>query len=485
MLKKTTAVMLILTILLSLLLSACSEDTSSGDVNNAAVTNGDNIGTAETEAAETTYYDTITIPDYQRERFTVLARNENIGEFYSEGEVGEVVNDAVYKRNQIVADRMNINLQVTGVNGGWNEQTTFIQTVNRSIQSEEDAYQLIAGYMCYMSSTILDGWYQNITELPHVNLDNSWWVQGFNDNMTINGNLYAALGDACWTMLQGAYCGFANVTLLEERNFSSDQLYQDILDGKWTFDYMIELAKDISVDVDGDSKMSAADMYGIGMQYMPVRALTTSFGLDYTTRDSDNLPQIALYGEKFVSACESVYAAVNSDYWYDGHDTKMLMENRLLFFFDVLNTSNTFREMESEFMVVPMPKYDEAQENYRTETLDGTSILMVPVTVKNTDLCGMAMELLNYEAKEQITPAYFETALQTKYARDERSSTLMQLIRDTIYFDFGCVFSNEIGELGKIMEFAMIKNNMASFWEKKQKSYQQGLEDLLEFYSKQ
>lgn len=110
---------------------------------------------------------------------------------------------------------------------------------------------------------------------------------------------------------------------------------------------------------------------------------------------------------------------------------------------------------------------------------------MVPVTVKNTDLCGMAMELLNYEAKEQITPAYFETALQTKYARDERSSTLMQLIRDTIYFDFGCVFSNEIGELGKIMEFAMIKNNMASFWEKKQKSYQQGLEELLEFYSKQ
>lgn len=76
----------------------------------------------------------------------------------------------------------------------------------------------------------------------------------------------------------------------------------------------------------------------------------------------------------------------------------------------------------------------------------------------NTELCGAALEALNYESYQLVTPAYFETTLQAKYARDEDSQEMMEIIRDSLYFDF------------------------ASIWESKSPTMKANLEKLLTFF---
>ena len=438
--------------------------------------------TETTTAGTTSYYDTLDLPNFNGETFTILCRTDIKSEVYSESENGEVVNDAVYLRNLNVQDRLGATLEIVDVPGDWANKDSFIQYVSSSILSNDDAFQLILGYMNYMPPTILDGLYLDINTLPNINLDNPWWVSGFNDNVTINGKMYMAMGDMCWSMLQYAFCGYANKTVLEQYNYSSDDLYAAVREGRWTFDMMNEMAANVTSDLNGDSVMDANDLYGIGMHNMPIRALTNAFAIDYTTRDSEGLPQLAVYGERLISAYEEVYRACNSEYWYTENDANMFMNNQMLFYFDVLHSNTVLREMESDYCVLPMPKYDEAQDGYRTETVDTTSVMFVPVTVQNKELCGWMLELLNYESSELIVPAYFDMALQSKYARDESSIEMMQIIRDSIYYDFGYVFAGAIGAINGLMEKAMTTENLASEWEAIRPGCEQNLTKLLDFF---
>ena len=445
-------------------------------------------GVTEDTTAEvtTSFYDSIDIPDFSGKSFTILARTDLIDEMYAESETGEIVNDAVFKRNLNVADRLKIDLNVIDQPGDWANQGRFVKYVSSAIMSDDDSFQLIAGYMNYMPITILDGYYTDINTLPFINTSNSWWVKGFNDNVTINGRMYMAMGDLCSSMLRYAFCGYANTKLMKDNGYAAEDLYQAVRDGKWTFDMMTGMAKNVCADLDGDGKMTEDDLHGVGMHYMPVRALTNAFAIDYTKRDQNGLPEISLYGERLVEAYEKVAAAVNSEYWcYKGNTMNMFKEDRSLFFFTTLGTTNDLRDMKSGFAVVPMPKYDEAQDGYRTETVDTTSILLVPVTIREPELVGLALEALNYESQKLVTPAYFDIAMQSKYTRDEESKEMIQIVRDSIYFDFGYVFAGAIGgEINCIMESAMSDKGLASVWASNEDKMEKGLEKLLEFFAK-
>ena len=175
-------------------------------------------GVTEDTTAEvtTSFYDSIDIPDFSGKSFTILARTDLIDEMYAESETGEIVNDAVFKRNLNVADRLKIDLNVIDQPGDWANQGRFVKYVSSAIMSDDDSFQLIAGYMNYMPITILDGYYTDINTLPFINTSNSWWVKGFNDNVTINGRMYMAMGDLCSSMLRYAFCGYANTKLMKD-----------------------------------------------------------------------------------------------------------------------------------------------------------------------------------------------------------------------------------------------------------------------------
>ena len=186
-----------------------------------------------------------------------------------------------------------------------------------------------------------------------------------------------------------------------------------------------------------------------------------------------------------MNAYDKVASAVKSDYWcYTGGDGDVkFKEDKALFFFDVLGTTDKLRDMQSGFAVVPMPKYDEAQDGYRTETVDTTSILLVPSTIRDPELVGLALEALNYESQKLVTPAYFDVAMQSKYARDEESKEMMQIVRDSIYFDFGYIFAGAIGGgINSIMESAVSGKGLASVWAANEGTMEKGLDKLLEFF---
>jgi hypothetical protein len=99
-------------------------------------------------------------------------------------------------------------------------------------------------------------------------------------------------------------------------------------------------------------------------------------------------------------------------------------------------TSGNLRAMETDFGIIPTPKYDEYQENYFTFVEMSSSMVSVPVTA-DLNFTGHIAEALAYESVSTVTPAFYDLTLQTKTARDDESEAMLDIIFNNKIFDLG------------------------------------------------
>ena len=115
----------------------------------------------------------------------------------------------------------------------------------------------------------------------------------------------------------------------------------------------------------------------------------------------------------------------------------------------IANT-DTYREIRFNYGVLPYPKYDESQENYKTTVLNNHSVVTIPIDSKDRECAAAICEALAYESWKSVTPAYFETALKVKYARDNDSSQMFDIIREGASFDFGYIYTASLDGINDV-----------------------------------
>ena len=88
--------------------------------------------------------------------------------------------------------------------------------------------------------------------------------------------------------------------------------------------------------------------------------------------------------------------------------------------------------------ILPLPKYDAAQEKYRSRVIDGW-LHVVPASVSDPEYVGIIMEALAYESYKTVFPSYYENFVYYKILRDKESIEMMDLIKNTRMMDMGDV----------------------------------------------
>ena len=71
-----------------------------------------------------------------------------------------------------------------------------------------------------------------------------------------------------------------------------------------------------------------------------------------------------------------------------------------------------FLEATFDVGVLPLPKYSEAQENYRH--VNWGNNIVVPSSIRNTEMVGDVLELMAYYTSTIVHNAYYDTVLQYK-----------------------------------------------------------------------
>ncbi|MBR5869489.1 MAG: hypothetical protein IKZ09_00505 [Clostridia bacterium] len=426
--------------------------------------------------------------DYSGKTFRLMLRENFEYEFDVKEADGDTMNDAIFNRNLKISERYGVEFETTAVSAIWNEGV-FNKAISTSVLAGDNAYELVCGYMCDITPTITQGLYINWHDIPYVNLEKPWWSKLMTESFTINDRIYMITGDLAFSFWE-QMAGVAFNKALAAANDLED-LYTVVDEGRWTYAYMEEVCKGISKDLNGDSTWDKSDMYGWASNFSTgIDAMKEAFGLSIVVQDDKGLPQFTVATDKTVEVLESVGAFFKNHYGFmaevnkDGDANTMFSENRALFLALRMETVSDLREMDTDFGLIPYPKWDEAQETYGSTVQDGATVFLVPQTIDDAEYVGIITEAMAAESYKTVVPAYYDVVLKTKSSRDEESARMIDLIRDTVKIDFGYIHSTALNGAGHlfVQQVRAGTSTIVSAFKGIEKGAQKKLDEIVAFY---
>ena len=299
------------------------------------------------------------------------------------------------------------------------------------------------------------GVYYNLYDVPYIDFTKPWWDQDCTASLSV-GN-YMPFGSSAITLIEkaGAYCMFYNLGLADDLNID-ENLYKTVTDGDWTLDKMKTLGRIAVKDLNGDSEMKFEDdRFGIAGNDSAVTAFFSGSGMRIVSKEKDgtlydsfmegnNVEKIKNYLENILFDKELF---LNCSYRYEGdkginynYAPDIFMENRALFLQTALSKGESLRGMENAYAILPVPKYDAAQEKYgcAPNTFDNF-LTSVPIwaSEEDVDRTGVILEALAAESYYTVIPAFYEQVLDEKIARDDESKQMIDIITNSHVWDAG------------------------------------------------
>ncbi|MGI6742837.1 MAG: hypothetical protein ACOX4O_04140 [Eubacteriales bacterium] len=402
---------------------------------------------------------------------------------------GEIVNDAVFNRQKVVEDRLDVEIGVIRAPGVWGNHIQFLDRIRNNVKSGDNEIQLVAGYAYFVTALATEGVFTNLLDVPYLNFDRLWWNSNLRDELTLYNQLYFAGGDLSYTMIAQLFATLFNKSITEK--YSVPDLYETVRAGSWTYDTLYELSATIANDIDGDGEMTDQDEYGL---VLPIGnqcdMFFAAFNQPLTARDESGEIVLRMGDERAAVIADAVlrlYKENNGVYASpEGKDYTHtpFIQGRALLDITMLNFAiEKLRDSSFEYGIIPVPKYDENQPNYNTLSQDAYSLFCVPKNAGDLEMIGAVTEAMAAESYFSVTPAFFETAMKYKYSTDENSIEMLDIIRDGALFNFGFVNSVSCENMIHIFR-TMVSDNKpyTSLYAKNEKKYQAALTKLVEGY---
>lgn len=271
-------------------------------------------------------------------------------------------------------------------------------------------------------------------------------------------------------------------------------MYELVYSSKWTLDKLNEMAASAYSDLNGDTYVDESDQLGLvleGSNYATGFFDAVEMTIFNKTGDSF---EFAFDNEHNTSAVQKIVDIMNNTLGaiQRGADdsTNYLAEDALfrngnvLFTGGWMSCAESYRELTFDYGIIPYPKYDENQDGYHTTILTTYTNFALPVNCRQIDASCAVLEALSSEFYRTVTPAYFETALKVKYSRDDESSQMFDLLRESASYSFGMVFTNALDLVDTNFKNAVNQKNenWSSLIASKKDKTMSLLEDVLAIY---
>ncbi len=409
---------------------------------------------------------------FDGETVTIYCKESSIPNLVPEEETGDIVSDALYARNMATEERLGVKLDFITIPGSNGSEVG--NQMKADVLAGDDGCDFAVAGQYYTTPKALEGVFYNLLNVDHITYDAPWYQQDFVKAATIYDTMFYITGDLSITASSSSYVTFYNKNLAAEW-LPKEDLYQTVWDGKWTLDHFSSLLKDIYRDLNGNSERDAADFYGYAMALTtsPLDALLPGSGIHLVELNADGDPEITLNSEKTVNLYEKINALCNENtgtFTAGGtadDQTNMFnkfMQSETVFHIQQLGKTTALREFNDPYGILPIPKYDEAQERYYTIPHDQFAIMVVPSNSANPELAGAVIEYMNYDSYKRVTPAYFEVAMKVKYLDDNADAQMFDLIMEGKGFDLGVILSNATGNLSWCTRKVMQNKQEFSSW---------------------
>ncbi len=422
--------------------------------------------------------DDIPEQDHGDETVTVLVYKQAQAHILPEEEGVDTIQMEVYMRSAAVEERLGIKFDPIGENAAWADQTTFIAKATMAGEN----YDLIASYSLWPQVLAVQGHLYDLNQCVYPNLDMPWWCESVKE-WEQNGKLYFATSNSSVKFISEAEAVFANIKMLE--NYGAKDPTELVLDGTWTLEKLYEMSALLHTDSPSDGSnipygivvddQSRLDMffYGSGMQSVRINEQ----GVAYVSIDGEK--------EKLSSFVDTMIEMLHrNEALIDKNSVKTMLDSQTAFMCCCL--THVTKMKDTVYTALPAPKYDAQQEDYRSVNTNGFDVWCIPNVARNPELSATVMEAIASEDYRKVAPYYYDQYLKYRYSSNEVGSRIYDIIRNSVYIDFGRISAVNLGVTESIFRDPIKngKNNVSSLVKINANIWNKKLEQILQAYNK-
>ena len=430
--KKIVSIIILLSMFVMLVACGGNDEDTSNDGYNTDI------------SGEATAFSTVRKADYDGYAVKILYMGavDMDRDFKAEALDGSVWNDKVYERNLLVSGTYNVTLTIEQM--GSAEVTTLIRNTSLAGDSPYDVYGLQRTNL----TLSYEGLLYDMSTVKDIDLSQEWWDQNWVDTMSVNGHLYSLVGDISPCTLQYTSALAFNKVLFANNGLTEP--YELVREGKWTYEEYFKYVSGATLDLNEDSKYDEQDYYGV-VGWGTEASYSLFYGSDISFARVNKSGDIALgyNDEKLIDIYEKVYRLWITENNFIQMSTggtnalekrsnmfSIFKEDRSLFLDPVLFQIGTdITDMESEYGIVPIPKYNEEQKEYRSYVGYVIPTTAMAVNVSDPDMIGNIIEACCASAYDIITPSMYEIITKLQNVRDPDSAEMVDIIIRTKFFD--------------------------------------------------
>lgn len=412
-------------------------------------------------------------------KFLVRDNEYRVKEICVEEENGDPINDAVYKRNRIVEEKYGVSISSEAVE----YPGTFIQKL---INSGDCPYDVMIEATIDSVNLSAKNMLVDLKTVPHLDFSQPWWDGTLTKELTIGGKLFCNVSDLIVSDKDGTWAILFNKNLIQ--NYGFEDPYKLVTENKWTMGKFYEMSRSVSADLNGDGKYNVLDdMFGFCTEPYNIFVMAIGAGCQLAGKDENDLPVMSVNNQRFLTVYDKIteihkdISTLNANTitglpnaWYDGM-IPAFSDGRILFYMGSIAAVPLFRGMEQDFGILPIPKFDEAQEKYySTMSVYNNGAIYIPTTNTDLDRTGFLIEALSAESKYILIPAYYDVTLKTKLSRDDDSSVMLDIIFGSRINDIGAIYN-----FGGILDLVMGgKDDFVSGYEKIEEKANKAIQNL-------
>lgn len=485
--KNIISILLLLVMSLSCLV-ACNDE---NEASNQSI--GEIDASNEYLDADGNYVPKHEVKDMGGRSFTIIVKGPKYGTYQSddftiESELyGELIEDAVRKRNDKVQELYNVELNVV-------RSDDINADILNDCQASLGSYDAIMPNLPFLSTLASQEYLHELSALDSFDENAPWYDQNANKAFSISDRIYFTTGDI--TILNKVNTPSILFNKEMASKYFEEDFYQLVRDKEWTFDKMIEYSKEVANISTADGSYSVENIYGMVTAYGDMIRLFGGSGEKICDKDGDDLPYLTLgETERSVTTAQKVLQTFTEGDWYIFAERceqpiwetsfEIFYAGRALFRPSVFSATTKMRKLsEIEFGVLPMPMLDDSQDNYYSYLSNGsTAGIAIPICAPDPEFSAYMVDAYSAWAKNYLTKAYYEVNLRYRDLRDDESEEMLDIIFENLVYDCGECY--EFGGLKGIFSDLVQKSSsdVVSAIAEKKDIAQLDIDDLISLYA--
>lgn len=358
-----------------------------------------------------------------------------------------IISESVLERNALVEQRFGVVIQEIRTA----DSSEMVTSVQDAIATGGKQYDAVMAYMPNAGTLAAGGALYDLRTFENMHLDQPYWDTSAVEGLSVAGKNFFVVGDMNLLAYDCTHCIVFNKDVVEEH--SLEDPYQLVYDGDWTLDKLLEMAKVVSVD-NGDGKTDLDDKWGFLINNNYPTSLFIGSGEKLTEKDTDDLPVIAISGDRPVSVFNKIFNICNDDkvcriedYVNDYTDVYTKASE------SVANKKALFRSMavvdiqelgnyECNFGIIPTPKYDADQDDYYSYvSVIYASCATIPISANDKEMSSIILEAMCQASTDTVKTSYYDTMLKYRKLQDDDGVEMLDIIFENRVFDLAAVYN--------------------------------------------